>query len=78
MARITCTDPAELTGHVGPVRFVDGEGETEDAELLAFFGDNPDRFTVHDDTEHTEHTDTPTPDPVPVTPAPTPRPPRRT
>jgi hypothetical protein len=48
MARITCHHPAHLTGHIGPVRFVGGVGETEDADLLAFFAGQPELYTVED------------------------------
>jgi hypothetical protein len=76
MARITCNQPAHLTGHVGPVRFVDGHAETEDAEALAYFASDPERFTVETpEAPADEVTDTPAEQP-PADPNPKPRPPR--
>lgn len=76
MARITCHDPANLTGHAGPVPFTNGVGETEDPELLAHFASQPDLFTV--ETDETPEPVKPEADPdATSTPTPTPRPPRR-
>lgn len=46
MHKITCHDPALLTGQVGSVVFVKGEGQTDAEHMLEFFLANPDRFEV--------------------------------
>lgn len=46
MAHVTDILAPHFTGHVGPVRFVNGHGETDDPELVAYFAADPDRYTV--------------------------------
>lgn len=54
MPKIICNVPAVLTGQVGSVVFDKGEGQTEDADMLAFFAAHPDRFEVLDGDETAE------------------------
>lgn len=35
-----------FTGQVGPVVFVKGEAETDDADMLAYFAEDPDTYDV--------------------------------
>lgn len=35
-----------FTGHVGPVRFVNGVAETDDPEMLAYFAADHDTYDV--------------------------------
>lgn len=46
MAHITDLVAPHFTGHVGPVRFVNGHAETDDPDLVAFFDGDPDRYRV--------------------------------
>ena len=63
MAHITDTLAPNFTGHVGPVRFVDGHAETADADLVAYFRADPDRYAVTDtDEPHTVFGPVPNPD----------------
>lgn len=64
MAHIEDTLAPHFTGHVGPVRFVNGHGETDDAELVAYFALQPERYAVtetdeprHDADDDTEDDD---------------------
>lgn len=59
MAHIACR-LGEFTGHIGPVRFVNGHGETDDPDLLEFFTGQPDLYDVAGDETPDE---TPGPDP---------------
>lgn len=51
MAHITYTLAPHFTGHVGPVRFTNGHGETDDPEVAAWFADRPDEYDVTLDGE---------------------------
>lgn len=63
MPKIICHDPAILTGQVGSVPFVKGQGETEDPTMLEFFAANPDRFDVlEDEASETAPNEPPAPD----------------
>lgn len=46
MHKIICHSPELLTGQVGSVVFVRGEGQTDAEHMLEFFLANPDRFEV--------------------------------
>lgn len=61
MAHIEYTLAPHFTGHIGPVRFRRGHAETDDAELVAYFALQPERYAVtetdepafaHDDNGH--------------------------
>lgn len=43
-----------FTGHVGPVRFVNGHAETSDPDMVDFFANDPDTYDVAPDLEDTE------------------------
>lgn len=50
----------KFTGHVGPIRFRDGEAETEDGDMLAYFLADPDTYDVtEDDTDDGDPDDEP-------------------
>lgn len=51
MAHITDLVAPHFTGHVGPVRFVNGHAETDDPELVAYFGQQDDRYVVTETDE---------------------------
>lgn len=51
MPKIICNVPAVLTGQVGSVEFVRGEGQTDDPTMLGFFAEHPDRFEIVDGAE---------------------------
>lgn len=68
MAHITDLVAPHFTGHVGPVRFVNGHAETDDTDMVAYFEADPDRYAVtatdeapdgdeHDDPENPEDDD---------------------
>lgn len=51
MAHITDLVAPRFTGHVGPVRFVNGHAETDDPELVDYFRGDPDRYAVTETDE---------------------------
>lgn len=57
MAHITDNLARHFTGHVGPVRFVNGHGETDDPDAVDYFRADPDRYTVTDTDEPAEQDD---------------------
>ena len=57
MAHITDILAPHFTGHVGPVRFVNGQAETDDPELVAYFAADPDRYAVTETDEPRGHND---------------------
>ena len=46
MAHITDILAPRFTGHVGPVRFVRGNAETDDPDMVDYFRADPDRYAV--------------------------------
>lgn len=46
----------DFTGHVGPVRFIKGHAETDDADVIAFCASRPE-YDVTDSDPYTELTD---------------------
>lgn len=40
-----------FTGHVGPVRFRAGVGETDDTDMVAYFEADPDTYDVEHDEQ---------------------------
>jgi len=55
----TITDRlGHFTGHVGPVRFTKGVATTHDADMVAYFRADPDRYDVEtDELAHDEQPD---------------------
>lgn len=51
MAHIEDTLCPHFTGHVGPVRFRRGHAETDDADLVDYFREQPERYTVTETDE---------------------------
>lgn len=37
-----------FTGHIGPVRFTNGEAQTDDPDMLAYFAEDPDTYDVRE------------------------------
>jgi hypothetical protein len=54
MAHITNTLQPHFTGHVGPVRFINGHADTDDTDLLEFFHGQPDVYDVQADEDDTD------------------------
>lgn len=53
MAHIVDTLAKHFTGHVGPVRFIDGHANCDDADLIEFFLGQPDRYVVEGNEQPT-------------------------
>lgn len=57
MAHITDLVAPHFTGHVGPVRFVNGHAETDDPVLADYFAEQSDRYQVDATDEPTDKWD---------------------